>query len=208
MSAHARQRERMTRTALLSAGIAIGMVGLAYASVPLYRIFCQVTGFGGTTQVADAYALPSPEELAALGGQTVRVRFDGNVRGGLDWAFGPEGGPVEVKIGQQNMVFYQARNRSGEATTGTATFNVSPAAAGRYFNKIQCFCFNEQTLAPGQSADMPVIFFVDPAILDDPDARHIREITLSYSFFPVARPSGERGIQATGAQTILSRGRS
>jgi cytochrome c oxidase assembly protein subunit 11 len=208
MSARAGQQQRIARTALVSAGIALGMAGLAYASVPLYRIFCQVTGFGGTTQVADAYALPSTEQVAALGGATVRVRFDGNVRGGLDWAFGPDGGPVEVRIGQQNMAFYKARNRAGAATTGTATFNVSPAAAGRYFNKIQCFCFNEQTLEPGQSADMPVIFFVDPAILDDPDARDIREITLSYSFFPVARPAAARGLTATGADAIRSRGRS
>ncbi len=188
----------LVRTALVGALIAAGMVGLAYASVPLYRIFCQVTGFGGTTQKADAAAVPTAEQVAALGGRTIRVRFDGNVRGGLPWRFGPADGPVEVRIGEQNIAFYRAASLAGGPTTGTATFNVSPASAGRYFNKIQCFCFNEQTLEPGQSVEMPVVWFVDPAILDDPDARHISEITLSYSFFPVASPTRAPGIYATG----------
>lgn len=208
MSAHAAPpRQRLVRTALVGAAIAAGMVGLAYASVPLYRIFCQVTGFGGTTQKADAAALPSADQVAALGGRTIRVRFDGNVRGGLPWRFGPAAGPVEVRIGEQNIAFYRAENLGAGATTGTATFNVSPAAAGRYFNKIQCFCFNEQTLEAGQSVEMPVVWFVDPAILDDPDARNISEITLSYSFFPVANPTRAPGIYATGRADLAGAGR-
>jgi cytochrome c oxidase assembly protein subunit 11 len=201
----AEPRQRHLRTAFVAAAVAVGMVGLAYAAVPLYRIFCQVTGFGGTTQKAAASAAPSAAQVKALAGKTIKVRFDGNVRGGLPWKFGPAQGPVEVKIGEQNLVFYRATSTHTASTTGSATFNVSPAAAGRYFAKIQCFCFNEQTLAPGQSAEMPVVFFVDPAILDDPDTKDISEITLSYSFFPVAAPSRAPGIYATGSSELAAK---
>ncbi|WP_199555803.1 cytochrome c oxidase assembly protein [Sandaracinobacteroides hominis] len=189
------------RIALVAAAIAIGMVGLAYASVPLYRIFCQVTGFGGTTQKAEM--LPSAAQVRAAHGRQIKVRFDGNVRG-LPWQFSPAA-PVTVKIGEQNIIFYKAVNQSAASTTGSATFNVSPDSAGKYFSKIQCFCFNEQTLAAGQTADMPVVFFVDPAILDDPDARDIDEITLSYTFYPVAEPSRPPAIRATGEQQIQAK---
>jgi len=195
---------RQLRTGLMAAAIALGMVGLAYASVPLYRIFCQVTGFGGTTQKADASAIPSAEQVQALAGRTIKVRFDGNVRD-LPWQFAPTSKTVEVKIGEQNLAYYRATSTSAVASTGTATFNVSPASAGKYFNKIQCFCFNEQTLTPGQSVEMPVVWFVDPAILDDPDARDIDEITLSYTFFPVGAPSSPPGIYATGSSEIPAR---
>jgi cytochrome c oxidase assembly protein subunit 11 len=177
------------------------MVGLAYASVPLYRIFCQVTGFGGTTQRVETMA------ATPVAGRTVKVRFDGNVRGGLPWQFAPAQGPMEIRIGEQNMAFYKASSNGTAPTTGSATFNVSPAAAGKYFAKIQCFCFNEQTLNAGQTVEMPVVFYVDPAILDDPDARDIDEITLSYSFFPVAEPTRPAGIYATGQAAIPHRGR-
>ena len=185
---------RHLRTALTAGAIALGMAGLAYASVPLYRVFCQVTGFGGTTQ-------------KALRGRTIKVRFDGNVRGGLPWQFAPAQGPVDVKIGEQNMAFYRASSSASGPTTGSATFNVTPAAAGQYFAKIQCFCFNEQTLAPGQTVDMPVVFYVDPAILDDPDAKDIDEITLSYSFYPVEQPTKAPGIYATGSSEIAAKAR-
>ncbi len=202
---------RHVRTALIAGAVAVGMVGLAYASVPLYRIFCQVTGFGGTTQKSDGASLATPDQMKALAGRTIKVRFDGNVRGGLPWQFAPAQGPMEIRIGEQNMAFYKASfgasSSFGTATTGTATFNVSPAAAGKYFAKIQCFCFNEQTLQPGQTVEMPVVFYVDPAILDDPDARDIDEITLSYSFFPVAEPTRPAGIYATGQAQIPHRGR-
>jgi cytochrome c oxidase assembly protein subunit 11 len=196
---------RHFRTAVLAGAIAVGMVGLAYASVPLYRIFCQVTGFGGTTQKSDGAGLATPEQMQALAGRTVKVRFDGNVRGGLPWQFAPAQGPMEIRIGEQNMAFYKASSSASAPTTGSATFNVSPAAAGKYFAKIQCFCFNEQTLNPGQTVEMPVVFYVDPAILDDPDARDIDEITLSYSFFPVAEPTRPAGIYATGQAAIPHR---
>jgi cytochrome c oxidase assembly protein subunit 11 len=192
---------RHVRTALIAGAVAVGMVGLAYASVPLYRIFCQVTGFGGTTQRVETMS------ATPVTGRTIKVRFDGNVRGGLPWQFAPAQGPMEIRIGEQNMAFYKASSNGTAPTTGSATFNVSPAAAGKYFAKIQCFCFNEQTLNAGQTVEMPVVFYVDPAILDDPDARDIDEITLSYSFFPVAEPTRPAGIYATGQAAIPHRGR-
>ena len=198
---------RHLRTALTAGAIALGMAGLAYASVPLYRVFCQVTGFGGTTMKVDAASAPGADQLKALRGRTIKVRFDGNVRGGLPWQFAPAQGPVDVKIGEQNMAFYRASSSASGPTTGSATFNVTPAAAGQYFAKIQCFCFNEQTLAPGQTVDMPVVFYVDPAILDDPDAKDIDEITLSYSFYPVEQPTKAPGIYATGSSEIAAKAR-
>lgn len=200
MSTTAEPRSHL-RTALIAGAVAIGMAGLAYASVPLYRIFCQVTGFGGTTQRVDTMA------VTPVAGRTIKVRFDGNVRGGLPWQFAPAQGPMEIRIGEQNMAYYKASSSFSAPTTGSATFNVTPAAAGKYFAKIQCFCFQEQTLQPGQSVEMPVVFYVDPAILDDPDARDIDEITLSYSFFPVAEPTRPAGIYATGQAQIPHRGR-
>lgn len=188
-----------TRTALLAAAVAAGMVGLAYASVPLYRLFCQVTGFGGTPMVAGEADLPP---MQAIPGTSIRVRFDGNVRRDLPWTFRPVDTHVDLPIGERRMAFYTATNRSDRAVTGISTYNVSPAAAGRYFVKIQCFCFNEQTLGPGETVDMPVIYYVDPAILDDPEASRIKEITLSYSFFPVEAPSQPPGIRATGMAVI------
>ncbi len=188
---HATTPRPHLRTAMVAGSLAIAMAGLAYASVPLYRIFCQVTGFGGTTQVADLAA--SPVVPAA---RTIRVRFDSNVRN-MPWEFRPTDRQVELRIGERRMAFYRAANMSDRPVTGMATYNVSPAAAGRYFVKIQCFCFNEQTLAPGESVDMPVIYYVDPAILDDPDAGRIDEITLSYTFFPVEAPKDPPGIRAT-----------
>lgn len=197
-----RQKERV-RIALLSALVALAMVGLAYASVPLYRIFCQVTGFGGTTQRAAAGL--SPEQVRRAAGHRIRVRFDGNVRG-LPWQFKPvDNVMADVQIGEQNIAYFRAANTSTERTTGSATFNVSPDQAGKYFVKLQCFCFSEQTLAPGQQVDMPVVFYVDPAILDDPDARDIDEITLSYSFYPVADPKQKPGIHATGPTIVPAR---
>jgi cytochrome c oxidase assembly protein subunit 11 len=191
-----------SRTALLAAGLAVAMAGLAFASVPLYRIFCQVTGFGGTTQVAAA--APTADAVARAAGRTIKVRFDGNVNG-VPWSFAPVEGRTETPIGEQRLAFYRATNSGPLAVTGTATFNVSPVAAGKYFVKIQCFCFNEQTLKPGETVDMPVVWYVDPAILDDPDAAKIDEITLSYTFFPVTEPTKAPGIYATGQQQVAHR---
>ncbi len=177
------------RTAVLAAALAAAMIGHAYASVPLYRVFCQVTGFGGTTGRADAAALPDAGVLRALGGRTINVRFDSNVSTDMPWRFAPKANQVAVKIGEKRLAFYTATSMSAVPTTGRAGFNVTPDTAGKYFRKIECFCFTEQTLAAGETVDMPVTFFIDPAILDDPDARKIDEITLSYTFFPVDNPS-------------------
>ena len=177
MSALAR---RNGRTAALAALLVAAMVGLAFASVPLYRLFCQVTGFDGTTMRASA--APGPV------GRMISVRFDANKSPALPWSFEPVDTHRRVAIGARNIALYTARNLSDRPVTGTATFNVTPSQAGQYFTKIQCFCFTEQRLAAGQEMSMPVVFFVDPAILDDPDARDISEITLSYTFYPVDQP--------------------
>jgi cytochrome c oxidase assembly protein subunit 11 len=169
---------RNRRTALSMAMFAAGMLGLGYAAVPLYDLFCRVTGFGGTTQQASEAKAATIKVLD----QKISIRFDGNVESGMPWTFGPEQVTQEVRIGQRTMAFYKARNDSDKPVTGVASFNVAPDIAGKYFNKVHCFCFNQQTLAPGQEVDMPVQYYVDPAILSDPDAKGIEQITLSYTF--------------------------
>jgi cytochrome c oxidase assembly protein subunit 11 len=173
--------EKNRRVAFAVLSVFAGMVGLAYASVPLYRAFCQATGFGGTTQRADAAPNAATDKY-------LTVRFDANTAGSLGWKFQPVQSVMKVKIGEQNIAHYNATNLTDKETTGSAIFNVSPAEAGAYFNKIQCFCFTKQTLKAGESADLPVVFFVDPAILDDPDSKSVSEITLSYTFFPADKP--------------------
>lgn len=175
---------RNGRTAALAGLLVLAMVGLAFASVPLYRLFCQVTGFDGTTMRAEA--APGP-----VAGKEMSVRFDANVATSLPWRFAPEKPREVVTIGEREMAFYTAKNLSARAVKGTATFNVSPVQAGKYFSKIQCFCFTEQVLKPGEEVRMPVVFFVDPKILEDPVAAPISEITLSYTFYPV--DSGAEG---------------
>lgn len=170
---------RNGRTAALAALVAVAMVGLAFASVPLYRLFCQVTGFAGTTQMRLGGDAPG-----AAGGR-ISVRFDANRTGGLPWDFRPEQTHHDVRIGERSIAFYTARNLSDRPVTGTATFNVTPTSAGQHFVKVQCFCFTEQRLEPGQEVRMPVVFYIDPKIADDPVARRITEITLSYTFYPV-----------------------
>ncbi len=167
------------RTAFATAAIAAGMVAMSFAAVPLYRAFCQATGFGGTTQ----RALAAPG--ATVAGQTIKIRFDGNISPGMPWQFRPEATETTIRVGEQRLAFYKAVNISAAPVTGRATYNVSPDVAGKYFKKIQCFCFNEQTLKAGETVDMPVSYYVDPAILNDPIARKIDEITLSYTFYPV-----------------------
>jgi cytochrome c oxidase assembly protein subunit 11 len=161
------------------------MVGLAFAAVPLYRIFCQVTGLGGTTMRATETAAAMVKPVA---GKSVSVRFDANISRDLQWEFKPTETQRTVPIGARNISIYTARNTTRRPLTGTATFNVTPVQAGQYFSKVQCFCFQEQTLQPGQEVQMPVVFYVDPKILDDPSARDITEITLSYTFYPVEQP--------------------
>jgi cytochrome c oxidase assembly protein subunit 11 len=171
------ERANNLRTAVAMAGLALTMAGVSFAAVPLYRWFCQVTGYGGTTQRAER----APEQA---GERWVTVRFDANVSGnGLLWRFEPLERSVRVRVGEERIVFYRATNEARVATTGTATFNVTPHKVGGYFQKIACFCFQEQTLEPGQSMDMPVSFFVDPALFADRSAADVTTITLSYTFF-------------------------
>ncbi|HET9810651.1 MAG TPA: cytochrome c oxidase assembly protein [Sphingomicrobium sp.] len=169
---------RNNRTALMMALLGLAMLGLAFASVPLYRVFCQVTGYGGTTQRAE-------EAPGAAAVKEVGVRFDANTNSALPWKFEPVQERVRVEPGASTRIFYRATNLVARPTTGQAVFNVSPARVGKYFNKIECFCFTEQTLQGGQSVDMPVVFFVDPKLRTDPDTKNIDEITLSYTFYPV-----------------------
>ena len=177
---------RNLRTGLLALIGAAAMLGLGYAAVPLYQLFCQVTGFGGTTQRASESDAAMAERLAAsAGGQQISIRFDGNTAPGLGWDFKPEQVTDTVTIGQRDMAIYLAKNNSDRPITGTATFNVEPEQAGAYFNKIQCFCFTEQTLQPGQEVRMPVLYFVDPKALDDPNMDGVEQITLSYTFHQV-----------------------
>lgn len=168
--------DKNTRIGLMLVGFVCLMIGVAYASVPLYEMFCKVTGFGGTTQQAAV----APKEIKD---RTVKILFDGNVDSGLPWDFGPDVRSVEVKIGEQKTISYHARNRSEQTLVGTATYNVTPEKAGAYFYKIQCFCFERQVLKPGETAELPVQFYIDPAIVDDKNGRDVKEITLSYTFF-------------------------
>ncbi len=173
---------RNRRVGLMALAFALGMLGLGCASVPLYRLFCQVTGFGGTTQrVSEAEAA-----AVSVSAKTMSIRFDANVDRTLPWRCHPERTTDTVQLGGRKMAIYLAKNLSDKPITGIASFNVSPAQAGRYFDKVQCFCFNEQTLQPGQEVRMPVIYYVDPKIMDDPDANDIEQITLSYTFHPIA----------------------
>ncbi|BBE72247.1 cytochrome c oxidase assembly protein [Oharaeibacter diazotrophicus] len=176
--------DRRNRTvALACAGVFVAMVGLSFASVPLYDLFCKVTGYEGTTQVAT-----SAEGVKVLD-RDVTVRFDANVAPGLKWHFEPEVHSVTLKVGELGTVKFRAKNLTDVATTGRATYNVTPDAMGAYFSKIACFCFTEETLQPGEELEMGVTFYVDPAMVDDPDSASIRTVTLSYTFFPAATPA-------------------
>jgi cytochrome c oxidase assembly protein subunit 11 len=162
--------------AVLLVAVVAGMGGLVAASVPLYRLFCAATGYNGTTQRASA----APTDVSS---SWVTVRFDTEIAPDLAWQFYPEQSEVRVHPGQQTQVFFRAVSRSREVTTGKATFNVTPTKIGIYFDKLQCFCFTQQMLKPGESKDMGVVFFVDPDMLTDPDTRDVRTITLSYTMF-------------------------
>lgn len=153
------------------------MVGLAFASVPLYRLFCQVTGFGGTTMKADKL----PDTVLA---RKVTVKFDANTSRNINWSFKPEKFSEEVQLGQQGLISFIAKNRDSRPSVGTALFNVTPPKAGQYFHKIQCFCFADQMLKPGEEMNMPVVFYIDPKMDQDPEMDDVKTITLSYTFFP------------------------
>ena len=176
------QSQRNGATVALLVFVVAGMVGLSFASVPLYRLFCAATGFGGTTQRAEV----APTRIAV---GLVTVRFDAQLAPGLDWEFRPLKNAISVHPGAQNQVFFRAVNRTSAPVTAQAVYNVTPTKAGIYFDKLQCFCFNEQFLAPGESRDMGVVFFVDPDILTDPNTSDVRSITLSYTMFRAHQPA-------------------
>lgn len=182
MSKDTEPKRRHSILALSLVGLVAGMVGLSFASVPLYRVFCQVTGYGGVPQRAEK----APGEVLD---HTVTIRFDGNVDRSLPWTFAPAQQTMDVKIGETALAFFKASNNSSVPVSGRAIFNVSPELAGRYFTKIECFCFKQQTLAAGQTVDMPVTFFVDPKFVDDEDTKDISEITLSYTFYRSDEPN-------------------
>jgi cytochrome c oxidase assembly protein subunit 11 len=159
----------------------LSMIGAAYAAVPLYDMFCRLTGFGGTPLVATA----APQRVLD---RTIKVRFDGNVSAGLDWRFRPVQREIEVKVGETALAFFRAKNMSSKAQWGMATYNVTPDITGAYFNKMHCFCFDKQQLQAGEEVDMPVQFFIDPSIADEASLNGIDTITLSYTFFAAEPP--------------------
>jgi cytochrome c oxidase assembly protein subunit 11 len=174
---------RNLRIGLIAGLLAIAMLGLGFAAVPLYRIFCQVTGLNGTTQRAsEEQAFDASRLWRSAGAPPVSIRFDANTASDMPWLFRPLQVTQNVQIGERSLAVFQAKNLSSVPVTGEASFNVQPAQAGRYFTKIQCFCFTSQTLLPGQQVDMPVIFYVDPAALKDPGMKGVEQITLSYTF--------------------------
>ncbi|HEV2558993.1 MAG TPA: cytochrome c oxidase assembly protein [Microvirga sp.] len=168
---------RHRRVALACLGLAMFMVGAAYAAVPLYDLFCRLTGFGGTPLVR---TLPAGEVLD----REVAVRFDANVAPGLNWRFSAETPEVTVKVGETTTVLYRVTNTGSTPTTGIASYNVQPALAGAYFVKLECFCFTDQTIQPGETKESAVVFYVDPGIVQDPNVKDINSITLSYTYFP------------------------
>lgn len=167
---------RAARIGLIAAFVPLAMFGAAFASVPLYELFCQVTGYGGTTQIATKAA-------DRVDDRQVKVRFDANIAPGVPWSFTPEKPEVSLRLGENGLAFYKVTNTSDKPVTAVATYNVTPHKAGPYFQKLECFCFQDRTLQPGESMDLPVIFYVDPRLGTDEDVRDVTEITLSYTFF-------------------------
>jgi cytochrome c oxidase assembly protein subunit 11 len=184
-TAKAASRRGLSRDATVAAicGLVVAlMVGASYAAVPFYNWFCRTTGFNGTTQVATSGPTSAPLE------RKIAVRFDSNVAPGLPWKFEPEKNEIEIRIGEVATVYYTVTNQSARTTTGQAAYNVAPLTIGSYFEKINCFCFTEQTMAPGEKREMAVVFYVDPAIVKDSDNAGLNTITLSYTFYPVRDP--------------------
>lgn len=177
------------RSGMMAGAMGLGMLGLGFAAVPLYEVFCRVTGYGGTTQRVGEAQAATIEATS----QVMSIRFDSNVNSALPWSFKPEQAVDRVSVGARDMAIFIATNESDRPVVGTATFNVTPLLAGKYFNKVQCFCFSEQMLKPGQTVRMPVLYYVDPAIMEDPETKDIKEITLSYTFY---RSTDEQAVDA------------
>lgn len=183
------------RTALYLVGVVVTMASLSFAAVPFYDWFCRVTGFGGTTSVATA----APDTILD---QTVVVKFDASTERGMPWTFRPVQREMTVRIGENAIAFYEAINTSNRPVAGTASYNVAPDAAGGYFSKIACFCFTEQVLQPGERIEMPVSFFVDPAIVTDPEGQFVKEITLSYTFYEQPLPEEQAKLEVPAGQAV------
>ena len=175
-------QRRNARVAFICVGLVVSMIAMSYAAVPLYNLFCRVTGFGGTTVVSEAVT-------GVVLDRQMTVRFDASRARGMAWEFTPVQTAQKLKIGESGLAFYRAHNPTDRTIVGTATYNVTPQKAGLYFAKMECFCFTEQVLAPGESVEMPVTYFIDPAIADDPNLDDVKTVTLSYTFFEVEDPS-------------------
>ncbi|SDB66601.1 cytochrome c oxidase assembly protein [Belnapia rosea] len=188
-------RRRNRRLGLAVGGFVAAMVGVAFASVPLYDMFCRATGYNGTVQTGGPAA-------PGAGTQVMTVRFNANTHPGLPWRFAPESPGLSLRVGEEGMGFYRAENLSQVPVTGVATYNVTPEVVGKYFHKTACFCFDEQTLEPGQKADMPLSFWVDPKIAEDPNTRGIRTITISYTFFRSLDDAARSGALANAGQHV------
>ncbi|WP_370162445.1 cytochrome c oxidase assembly protein [Limimaricola soesokkakensis] len=195
---------KLRRTALRMVGVVVVMGALAWAAVPFYSWFCRVTGFGGATSVAEAGS-------ETVLDQTITVRFDASLDRGMPWEFKPVEREMEIRIGETGLAFYEAHNPTDRAVAGQASYNVAPYSAGGYFEKIECFCFTEQVLQPGETVLMPVSFFVDPEIVEDREAKYVHEITLSYTFYEIDMPEdtetaalapGNESLTRTAAQAI------
>jgi cytochrome c oxidase assembly protein subunit 11 len=182
-------KRKNKRLLLIVLAMVIGMVALSYASVPLYNLFCKVTGYGGTTQVAQNF----PDHIV---NRTITIKFDTNTAQDLPWEFKPELRQMQVKLGEKGLANFISMNEAKMPVAGTALFNVTPLKAGKYFNKVQCFCFNEQILQPGERVNMPVLFYVDPKMNEDPAMEDVSEITLSYSFFKTDSAALEQALEA------------
>ena len=183
------------RTALYLVGLVVTMASLSFAAVPFYSWFCRVTGFGGATGVAEA---PSDVILD----RTVVVKFDASVDRGMAWEFKPAQAEMTLRLGETALAFYEAYNPTDRPVAGTASFNVAPDAAGGFFDKIACFCFTEQVLQPGERVLMPVSFFVDPAMVEDPEGKFVKEITLSYTFFETPLPEEQAALAVPAGETV------
>lgn len=188
-------RRRNRRTGMAVGAFVCGMVGLAFASVPLYNLFCRATGYNGTVQVGGPAA-------PGAGAQVLTVRFNANTHPALPWQFAPGQGPMRIHVGEEGAAFYQARNTAAVPVTGMATYNVTPEVVGKYFHKTACFCFEEQTLEPGQQVDMPIAFWVDPKIAADPNTRDIRTVTVNYTFFRSLDDAARNGALANAGPHV------
>jgi cytochrome c oxidase assembly protein subunit 11 len=187
-------RRRNRRLGLAAGGVAFGMVGLSFAAVPLYDLFCRVTGYNGTVQVGQA--APGATD------RTITVRFAATTDRSLPWRFQAEQTAMTVRLGEEGLAFYSAANRAETPVTGVSVYNVTPEKVGRYFHKVACFCFDEQTLTPGQRVDMPVSFWVDPRIAEDPNTRDVTTITLSYTFYRTIEDAQRAGALANAGPHV------